>query len=116
MTKSFSPVSRKEKSRYPSAHQTDPERGLRIYTNYENLTYMSIGIVARPLHAGMGEGVAARTVLRTNAEGKREEWWEVAERVAAGNTAMAPEMVGHTEQGDLEDYIAQGVILLSGRH
>jgi len=83
----------------------------------------------RPLDKGMGEAVAKRTILRklnanrtpyTKADhiNKRayiwENWGEVAARVAEGNCSLAKTSAG--EQKRLQDHIANGSILLSGRH
>lgn len=52
----------------------------------------------------------------------REKWSDVAERVAKGNVALANKVVGDTELLDLEeldvvqDFIARGILLTSGRH
>jgi adenosylcobalamin-dependent ribonucleoside-triphosphate reductase len=64
----------------------------------------------RPLSKGMGEAVAKRTVLRD-----QENWGDVADRVAIGNAALHPRTGINDIQG-LRDHIANGSILMSGRH
>lgn len=61
--------------------------------------------MAREFFPGVGEAVAARTILRPG-----EKWGDVARRVAEGNESL------DYETGDLEGAIADGRILLSGRH
>ena len=71
----------------------------------------------RELSPGMGEAVAQRTVLR-KVEGEWESWGDVADRVAAGNVGLAPGgLAGNAaEFSGLRDHIANGRILMSGRH
>lgn len=89
---------------------------------------------SRPLHPGMGQAVAERTILRRldpkdptrivpydeieeGAAYRWEEWPEVAERVAAGNALLADtELEQAKEYGILKDAIAKGKTLMSGRH
>jgi len=68
-------------------------------------------VFVRPLHKGMGEAVAARTVFRP-----KETWKDVARRVARGNLSLCP--LGDPDQDEAEMYrgIASGGILMSGRH
>src|SRR5690606_32033062 len=72
------------------------------------------GLTYRPLEPGMGEAVAARTILRTT-DGRQETWGEVADRVAFGNTSLAwdhhePDEVME-EYRRLRDHIAFGRVL-----
>lgn len=67
----------------------------------------------RDLDPNMGLAVASRTVLRNLPE-KRENWNDVATRVAVGNLLMHPGV--QVEYLRLRDHIAQGRILMSGRH
>lgn len=67
----------------------------------------------RPLHPGMGQAVAERTILRKNS-GVWETWGEVAERVAIGNTSLT--RCRESEENQLADHIAMGRLLMSGRH
>ena len=71
----------------------------------------------RELSPGMGEAVAQRTVLR-KVEGEWESWGDVADRVAAGNVGLAPGgLAGNADEfSGLRDHIANGRILMSGRH
>lgn len=62
--------------------------------------------MARDLFPGMGEAVAARTVLR-----KGEGWNDVARRVAEGNCA-----IDGSDPTALQRHIANASILMSGRH
>ena len=85
----------------------------------------------RPFDKGMGEAVAKRTILRKLRQDRKpytkddhqmkhpfvwENWGEVAERVAAGNVSLAPKALGHEEKRRFQDHIANGSILMSGRH
>ena len=71
----------------------------------------------RDLHPGMGQAVAERTILRKKDDGNFENWGEVADRVALGNTMLVPnEMLADNEQQDFRDHIANATILMSGRH
>lgn len=63
----------------------------------------------RPLFPGVGEAVASRTIFREN-----ENWGDVATRVAKGNTALCG--AGEQEFALMRTAIAQGVLLMSGRH
>jgi ribonucleoside-triphosphate reductase (formate) len=71
----------------------------------------------RPLHPGMGQAVAERTILRKKPDGQFETWGEVADRVATGNTMLCPnpnDISG--EQRLLRKHIAKASLLMSGRH
>jgi len=83
----------------------------------------------RNLDKGMGKAVARRTYLRRVTDEKSgkerwEKWPEVATRVATGNTALLKNFKGvknvkkHTkeEYNLLEKHIANGSMLMSGRH
>lgn len=88
----------------------------------------------RPLHPGMGQAVAERTVLRKldpedstrivpydklveGAPYRWETWAEVAERVALGNSMLAGDRKEQMEEyALLRSAIAQGKTLMSGRH
>lgn len=67
----------------------------------------------RPLHPGMGQAIAERTVLRTKPSGEWENWGDVAHRVALGNSSLTQE---DGEYDLLRSHIAKGTVLLSGRH
>jgi ribonucleoside-triphosphate reductase (formate) len=73
----------------------------------------------RKLTPGMGEAVAKRTILRTKADGSVETWEDVAKRVATGNVALLPKKFaseGKKEYDVLFKHIANGSMLMSGRH
>ena len=71
----------------------------------------------RPLHPGMGQAVAERTILRKKANGKFETWGDVANRVATGNAMLCPDEADRPmEKHMLEKHIAQASLLMSGRH
>lgn len=63
---------------------------------------------AREYFPGVGQAVADRTVNRPG-----ENWGDVAHRVALGNSALVPFC---QDQTPLEQAIASGQMLLSGRH
>lgn len=74
-------------------------------------------LFVRPLEKGMGQAVAERTILRKKENGNWEDWGDVAHRVALGNSLLCP------DEGDFEGeyevlrkHIAQGSLLMSGRH
>lgn len=73
----------------------------------------------RRLTPGMGEAVAKRTILRKKADGSLETWEDVARRVAAGNVSLLPKKLSSqkkTEEELLFKHVANGSMLLSGRH
>lgn len=80
--------------------------------------------IARKLDSGMGRAVARRTYLRkitdtTSGRERWETWEEVADRVAAGNTSLLGKKFPKERQADydlLKKHIANGSILMSGRH
>lgn len=63
----------------------------------------------RPLDPGMGEAVAKRTYLR-----KGENWGDLAERVALGNTMLHKSGIADLE--NLTQYIADAKLIPAGRH
>ena len=79
----------------------------------------------RSLAKGMGEAVAKRTILRTK-DNQIETWHDVARRVAQGNASLSKLITtkdqrwieNHLleEAGLLEKHIANGNLLMSGRH
>lgn len=88
-------------------------------------------MISRKLSKGMGEAVAKRTILRTKENNELESWADVAHRVAVGNASLiklredpniskfAPGSFDEhikLEQDILERHIANGSILMSGRH
>ncbi len=87
----------------------------------------------RPLHPGMGQAVAERTILRKlstedghmlsideTAAGVSYEWetWgQVADRVALGNSLLAPTKAEQKEEYELlRKHVANASLLMSGRH
>jgi adenosylcobalamin-dependent ribonucleoside-triphosphate reductase len=80
--------------------------------------------IARKLDSGMGRAVARRTYLRRVTDGtsgreRWETWEEVADRVAVGNTALLGKKLPKERERDyqlLKKHIANGSILMSGRH
>ncbi len=73
----------------------------------------------RKLAKGLGEAVAKRTYLRTDAKDNLEEWKTVADRVAFGNTRLIPAKEKNHRQEEyelLKKHIANASILMSGRH
>jgi len=70
----------------------------------------------RGLHPGMGQAVAERTVLRRKADGSFETWGDVAERVALGNSLLAPPHDQRSEFDTLKHHIGKATLLMSGRH
>ena len=68
----------------------------------------------RPLHPGMGQAVAERTILRKDAHGKFETWGDVAHRVALGNSMLHP--TGDADYEPLKRWLSCGGTLMSGRH
>mgnify|MGYP000856099055 FL=1 len=85
--------------------------------------------IERKLDGGMGMAVAKRTYLRKieekNGEERYETWTEVADRVANGNTLLltTKALKGKTDKKHqkaeyelMRKHIANGSILMSGRH
>lgn len=72
----------------------------------------------RPISAGMGVAVAERTILRRKTDGSWENWGDVADRVARGNSSLfdGPIHSSESEYEILRDHIASGATLMSGRH
>jgi len=71
----------------------------------------------RPLHPGMGQAVAERTYLRKKDDGEWETWGEVADRVALGNSLLCKDKSEQKkEQEILRRHLANGSLLMSGRH
>ena len=69
----------------------------------------------RPLHPGMGQAVAERTILRKK-DGQWENWGDVSKRVAIGNALLSTKGNVWDEYSNLQKHIANATILLSGRH
>jgi len=73
--------------------------------------------MSKRFHPGMGQAVAERTILRKKANGKWENWEDVAHRVALGNSLLCKTK---EEQEDeykiLFKHLSSAVMLTSGRH
>lgn len=70
---------------------------------------------ARTYADGIGVAVADRTVNRIKADGTRETWADVAERVATGNAMLTPASFDQ-EFEPMHHHLRQASILMSGRH
>jgi len=71
----------------------------------------------RSLHPGMGQAVAERTILRKKEDDTWEDWGDVADRVALGNSLLCPETKDQNpEYKLLKKHIAKASLLMSGRH
>ncbi len=90
-----------------------------------------VGGAFRPLHPGMGQAVAERTILRKVDPVTREElpknapkttpfewetWGEVADRVAVGNASLIQDKNTKVEEALLRKHVANATLLMSGRH
>jgi adenosylcobalamin-dependent ribonucleoside-triphosphate reductase len=65
----------------------------------------------------MGQAVAERTILRKKPNGEWENWHDVANRVAMGNSLLCPkENDKDREFRLLKKHIAKASLLMSGRH
>jgi len=74
---------------------------------------------ARSYSAGIGDAVANRTINRKVQDGdttRFETWEEVAERVARGNSLLAPKESRNEEFHRALHHLRQASILMSGRH
>lgn len=76
-------------------------------------TFGEAPVPARVFDPGMGLAVARRTVLRAE---DGESFGRVADRVAAGNMALAGAQADVSEQARLRNAIATGALITSGRH
>jgi ribonucleoside-triphosphate reductase (formate) len=71
----------------------------------------------RSFHPGMGQAVAERTILRKKKNGEWENWGDVAERVALGNSLLCPDEKDREDEFKaLKYHIGTGNLLMSGRH
>lgn len=66
-------------------------------------------VTARAFHPGMGRAVAERTILRQG-----EDWGDVADRVALGNTML--HRTGAADKAEFRNHLRTATILMSGRH
>ena len=68
-------------------------------------------------HAGMGQAVAERTILRKKPDGKWENWADVAHRVALGNSMLCRSKEEQEEEYKaLHKHLLSATTLMSGRH
>jgi len=71
----------------------------------------------RSLHPGMGQAVAERTILRKKDDETWEDWGDVADRVALGNSLLCPNVNDQKPEYQLlKKHIAKASLLMSGRH
>jgi adenosylcobalamin-dependent ribonucleoside-triphosphate reductase len=74
-------------------------------------------LVAIDYFPGMGQAVAERTILRRKKNGHWEKHKDVADRVALGNSLLAPTAAEKlSEYKLLKDHIGNGRLITSGRH
>lgn len=74
---------------------------------------------ARSYAKGIGDAVADRTVNRTKADGTKETWADVAQRVAQGSASLIAEDSPGDAYGEfhaMNHHLRQASILMSGRH
>lgn len=74
---------------------------------------------ARQYAKGIGDAVADRTINRVKPNGIREDWEDVAKRVALGNASLVPESGDNEaffEFNKLHHHLRQASVLMSGRH
>ncbi len=65
----------------------------------------------------MGQAVAERTILRKKENGNWENWGDVADRVALGNSLLCPKKQDQEpEYLLLNKHISKATLLMSGRH
>jgi ribonucleoside-triphosphate reductase (formate) len=71
----------------------------------------------RDLAEGMGTAVGERTILRKKSDGSWENWGDVAQRVALGNSLLCPVKDDVREEyRSLRHHVAKATLLMSGRH
>lgn len=70
-------------------------------------------MIVREYAPGIGQAVADRTINRL-IDGKRENWGDVAHRVAAGNCAVIK--ADEPEFTRMKKHLSQASLLMSGRH
>lgn len=63
---------------------------------------------------GIGQAVADRTINRLKEDGSRENWGDVAHRVALGNCAL--DQTGQVDFLKMKKHLSQASVLMSGRH
>jgi adenosylcobalamin-dependent ribonucleoside-triphosphate reductase len=71
----------------------------------------------RTFHAGMGQAVAERTILRKKEDGRWETWNDVAHRVALGNAKLCKDKEEQEKEYEvLYRHLLNATTLMSGRH
>ena len=71
----------------------------------------------RPLHPGMGQAVAERTILRKKSDDEWENWGDVAHRVALGNSSLCKTSKEQAAEYEvLNRHLSNASLLMSGRH
>ena len=71
----------------------------------------------REFHPGMGQAVAERTILRKKEDKTWENWGDVANRVALGNSLLTSDKTDQEfEFKALRKHIGKATLLMSGRH
>lgn len=71
----------------------------------------------RNLYPGIGQAVAERTYLRKKTNDEYENWGEVADRVALGNSLLCKDPSEQKAEYEiLKKHISNASILMSGRH
>lgn len=73
------------------------------------------GMVIAGYHVDKGDDLSVRITLYQTGERTREDWWEVADRVALGNASLNPGDFA-SEMPDLRTHLRNATILMSGRH
>lgn len=72
---------------------------------------------SKNFHAGMGQAVAERTILRKKEDGKWESWNDVAHRVALGNAKLCKSKEEQDKEYEvLYRHLSNATTLMSGRH
>lgn len=78
---------------------------------------MSKSLKKKNFHAGMGQAVAERTILRKKEDGKWETWADVADRVALGNSMLCEKKEDQKREYEtLHKHLLNATTLMSGRH
>lgn len=77
-------------------------------------------MTSKEYFSGMGQAVADRTINRMIPDGKggfkKEEWKDVAQRVALGNSLLASDGEADVEFKSMLHHLLQASVLMSGRH
>lgn len=71
----------------------------------------------KKFYPGIGQAVAERTILRKKENGRWENWGDVADRVALGNSLLCKDKESQQSEYEvLKKHIESGVVIMSGRH